>query len=458
MGCNPVEFKEIKQVVKEIKQRVNERGKEKFQTKLKISSLWHSIMQNLSVQDHINAACACTEWFVYASNDASWTPNLSLSIKTQWIYEKIKIRENMFKARNAKMYQTPEFAMGMFSHYTQRVELFHFHQWGYTNLIVQMVFDQVSDKCTQLKYIYMDSGTLQLNRTSFKQLCNLKNLRKFEWSNSDDIAYDDLKQDLSPLASLRHLQEMPARLMSFALLPHNIPYVQHLPLTHVFIDCGVRGNNVPGINKLNPSNLIHLKGAYDTLINLDIRWVCLKDFEFKPISLFRNITSLCIAFAADLSHEFIRSICTSGLKLTTLIIADFSVRTHPYIPSSEHDQQNPFDQLGRLTSLTRLELSDCSYVNDFRIANQLLHLKKLRSISLNNTSIDIETFKALGYLHELERIQALIPRINVSGLDSIAKLPKLIRLDIFCKQFDQTTRDKFHGIRTKNNLPKVDWN
>jgi len=453
------EFKEnkgIQEIVKEINRRVKQGGKEKCQTKLKISSLWNSIMQNLSVQDHINAAYVCTEWFVYASNEASWT-NLTLSIKTQWNYEETKIRENMFSARQRKMYQTPKFVMGMFSHHTQLVELFQYHRWGHTNPMMQMVFDQVCEKCTQLKYIYMAPGTLQLNQTSFKQLCNLKNLRNFEWDDLNEAASDVLKKDLSPLASLTHLQELPRNLMTFALLPHNIPYVQHLPLTRVSFNCGYSGNNVSQINKLNPSKLIHLKGAYDTLADLDIRRVYLKDFEFKTISTFRNITSLHFIFASHLSHEFIRNICTSGLKLTTLSIKHFSVATHPYITSSEYDKQNPFDQLGRLTSLTQLDLTICPYVNDFRIANQLLHLKKLKNISLNNTNIGSETFKALGYLHELERIEVAMTGINVFGLDSIVRLPKLISL-YTSSSFDKETLDEFHGIRTKNNLPKVDWN
>lgn len=445
-------MEEIKQKRKEKengkeKEKEKTKQKRKCQTKLTIPSLWHFIMRYLDVQDHIIAVRVCTEWFVYGSNEASWTTTLNLKLKTQYQYTRIEGQGSSYK--NIVVYKTPEFTMGMFSHHTQTVKFSQEHQFGYASPIMQLMFNQVCDKCTQLKSINMDPTSLELNNQLFKQLCRLKNLETFVW---DNVEYYDLADHLSYITSLTRLKQIPHNLMEFVLLPDNLKYCDQLRLESICIN--IRMNDVTIL-----SNLAHLKGAHDTLTRLHITSIRLKNFNFNnAIAPFHNLTTLRMTMCLDMPYQFIRDICTSGLKLTTLIFDGFTLnKENKENKDNKDDKENPFDQLYRLTSLTDLRLSGGNYINDFTIANQIIHLKKLARISLTNADISSKTFIAIGSLPEMAIIQVSMTRIQLSDLDNFVMLPKLNYLDATYGSLPKNAEETFQKKRLDNNLPTIHW-
>jgi len=466
-GCNHVmELVKFKQrlVSASANANTNTNDERKFQTqtKLKIFSLWYFIMRHLGVQDHLNAVLVCTEWFMYGSNEASWIPNLTLTIKTRLEH---KFSKHEFCKPTNTLCQIPQFVMGMFSRHTQAIKIGHLHQWERANAFMQLIFDNVCKNCSELKYIYMKIGTLQLNEETFKQMCLLRNLREFYW---DDVDECGLKYSISDIKSLTHLERVSSKMMNLVLAPHNIQYIHHLPFSHIHISYGRKNHDMVPVNSTNPSDLIFLKRAYDTLSSLYLRNIQLLHFDFKSIANFHNITSLCLHNAYNLSHQLIRDICTSGLKLTTLRFNNFSVddkfkefKFEEYQEFKEYKlsefNENPFDQLGRLTTLTHLELTECSYVNDYRIATQLPPLKQLEIIALTNTGIDNKTFAAIGTLIEMTAISIAVNRITSSGFDHFVKLPKLAYLEASIIEITPVYVENFNQTRLKNNLPKVTW-
>jgi len=445
-------MEEIKQKRKE-NEKENGKEKRKCQTKLTIPSLWHFIMRYLNVQDHITAACVCTEWFVYGSNEASWITTLNLTVKKQYYYARLN---SYSEYKKLAIYETPKFTMGMFSHHTQIVRFSHEYQLGVTNPLMQIIFNEICDKCTQLKSINMNKPTLQLNNESFKQLCRLKNLEKFVW---DNMEYYDLADHLSPITSLTRLKEIPHILMEFVLLPHNLKYCDQLRLESISLISGTSDTTVARMNDATLfSNLVHLKGAHDTLTRLNIGCIRLKNFNFNVMAPFHNLTTLRMTMCVDLPYQFIRDICTSGLKLTTLVFDGFSLEEKKKNDKDDKDnKENPFDQLHRLTSLTDLQLCGGQHVNDFRIANQITHLKKLARISLTDADITNKTFTAIGSLPDMERIDISMTQIQFSDLDNFIMLPKLNYLNAAFCGLPENSEEMFQKKRLDNNLPTIHW-
>jgi len=439
-------------------------------------------MRYLDIQDHMCAARVCREWLAYGSNEASWCRDIFILLRPQYAFVDVESKDHVTATnlngviiKRRTQYQIPRFTMGMFSRFTQNITITSRVRSEPPDdlTMVQTLWNNICDECTQLKYIRMTGGTLNLSYDMFKQLCKIPTLTNFDFdnvANAEFGAHHINSMNMSCIKSLQHLQDLPKCIMPYVLITENVENCAHIPITA--IELQFKSIFTP---YMIPSDLPKLKSAYKSLTVLELKSYNMTNDGFVYIKPFQNLTKLILG-SCDLSSEFIQDICTSGLKLTTLWVNGCTISPTRNFHDGKGDGEykmrefnqnknlssNTFKYLGMLTDLTELVFSfigftiEDQFLDDGSIAKPLSLLKNLTVIVLNSTQVGDETCKTIASLPNVDKVGISQTNVSDIGLLRLAPMPKLSWLSASGDNLTQPSRLNFINARNDNGLRKLD--
>lgn len=392
------------------------KGKAKCQTILRIDNLWQLAFQYLKFWDHIECLLVCTEWYVYGMSDSSWCPRLKIRIRDPHWYIKWTrvlpehVNDSLeYVERKEDLYQMEHCNTSMFNQHTRYIDFganFVQREKGSKPPVLEYMWQQVVTKCTGLRKIQVHSCMGKLTNDRFKQLVQFKRLEKFTWSGIDWPI-----KDYNLISEMKNLKEVPHVLGWTVLLPQNIHLCSALSLTSLHYErhCW---RDAP---RLNPLDLLLLKGSYATLTKLAFNGHDIAQYSLKDIlAPFRNLTDLDMDYTT-LRTECMINLCTMGLPLTSLTM-NHCREIEPY----------GYHHLGKLNLLTSLKLRGCKI--DDTCAEQFKHLAKLKTLDLGVTDVGNRVCRSIGTLLQLDSINLSQTRVTIDGIWSVAFLPILYHL------------------------------